>query len=70
MRAGFEDRRSNWTKAAVVVVTGLLLLSGAALASREDTIEFNRDLLRERLDEGIALLPSTISLFAPKSLAG
>ncbi len=40
------------TKSMLVAATGLMLASGAALAGREDTIEANRDVLRERIEQG------------------
>jgi hypothetical protein len=58
------DGQSALMKAAVVVVTSLLLMSGAALAGREDTIEFNRDLLRQRLEDGRAILPAVVGRLA------
>ncbi len=35
-----------------VAVTGLVLLSGAAAAGREDTLEANREILRQRIEQG------------------
>jgi len=40
------------TKTFTVAVTALMLLSGAALAGREDTIEANRDVLNQRIEQG------------------
>jgi hypothetical protein len=40
------------TKSMLVAATGLMLASGAALAGREDTIEANRDVLRQRIEQG------------------
>jgi hypothetical protein len=40
------------TKSMLVVATGLMLASGAALAGREDTIEANHDVLRQRIEQG------------------
>jgi predicted nucleic acid-binding Zn ribbon protein len=40
------------TKSFTVLVTGLMLMSGAALAGREDTIEANRDILNQRIEQG------------------
>jgi predicted nucleic acid-binding Zn ribbon protein len=40
------------TKTMLVVSTSLMLASGAALAGREDTIEANRDVLRQRIEQG------------------
>ncbi len=40
------------TKTMLVAATGLMLASGAAYAGREDTIEANRDLLRQRTEQG------------------
>ena len=56
MAGRLDDRLGLRTKFALVVTTTLLLLSGAALAGREDTIEANRDLLRQRVDQGRAVL--------------
>lgn len=69
MKVGFEDRRPAWNKAAVIVATSLMLLSGAALAGREDTIEFNRDLLSERVDEGVVRMSYGSGRLAPERLA-
>jgi uncharacterized membrane protein YebE (DUF533 family) len=40
------------TKTFIVAITGLVLVSGAALAGREDTIDANRDVLRQRIEQG------------------
>jgi len=40
------------TKSFIVAATSLMLLSGAAIAGREDTIEANRDLLNQRIEQG------------------
>lgn len=40
------------TKTMLVAATGLMLASGAALAGREDTIEANREVLRQRIEQG------------------
>ena len=39
-------------KITLIAVAGLLLASGAALAGREDTIEANREILRQRIEQG------------------
>lgn len=40
------------TKTILVAATGLMLVSGAALAGREDTVEANREILRQRIEQG------------------
>ncbi len=40
------------TKTLVAAITGLVLVSGAALAGRDDTIDANRDVLRQRIEQG------------------
>ena len=40
------------TKTMLVAATGLMLASGAAFAGRDDTIEANRDVLRQRIEQG------------------
>ena len=40
------------TKTVLVAATGLMLVSGAALAGREDTIDANREILRQRIEQG------------------
>lgn len=40
------------TKTFIIATTGLMLLSGAALAGREDTIEANREILNQRIEQG------------------
>ena len=46
------------TRLGLATATTLLLLSGAAYAGREDTIEANRELLRQRLGQMRAVLPA------------
>jgi uncharacterized membrane protein YebE (DUF533 family) len=40
------------TKTIAIAATGLMLASGAALAGREDTIDANRDVQRQRIEQG------------------
>jgi hypothetical protein len=40
------------TKTITIAATGLLLASGAALAGREDTIDANDAVLRQRIEQG------------------
>jgi uncharacterized membrane protein YebE (DUF533 family) len=40
------------TKTMLVAATGLMLASGVALAGREDTIDANRDVLKNRIEQG------------------
>jgi hypothetical protein len=40
------------TKTITIAATGLLLASGAAFAGREDTIDANDTILRQRIEQG------------------
>ena len=39
-------------KTVLIAATGLVLVSGAAFAGRQDTIEANRDVLNQRIEQG------------------
>lgn len=69
MTAGLNDQRTPLTKGAVVLITSLILMSGAALASREDTFDFNIDLLRERLEAVRLPLPAVMGRFKSSTVA-
>ena len=43
---------ANATKTLFAAAAGLMLVSGAALAGREETIEANREILRQRIEQG------------------
>ncbi len=45
-------RTKTMLAAATGLITGLMLASGAALAGRDDTLDANRDVLRQRIEQG------------------
>ena len=46
------SRTDRLSKLILAAATGVMLTSGAALAGREDTIDANREILRQRIEQG------------------
>jgi uncharacterized membrane protein YebE (DUF533 family) len=40
------------TKTSLIVAAGLMLATGAAFAGREDTLDANREVLHQRIEQG------------------
>ena len=45
-------RHARATKSVLIAAAGLMLATSAAFAGREDTVEANRQVLRQRIEQG------------------